>query len=93
MMASAILRHGGSKREVEKREETPSSLSSLRGASLASCVASRDNLGETSPACSMVFFFMFVVLITSLLEKQFIRTSVIYFLYRLISVADTINKK
>jgi hypothetical protein len=56
MMASAILRHGGSKREGEKREETPSLLSSLRGASLASCVASRDNLGETSPACSMVFF-------------------------------------
>jgi hypothetical protein len=29
----------------------------------------------------------------SLLEKWFIRTSGIYFLYRLISVADTINKK
>jgi hypothetical protein len=28
-----------------------------------------------------------------LLEKRFIRTSEIYFLYRLISVADTINKK
>jgi hypothetical protein len=29
----------------------------------------------------------------TLLEKRFIRTSGIYFLYRLISVADTINKK
>jgi phospholipase/lecithinase/hemolysin len=29
----------------------------------------------------------------TLLEKQFIRTSEIYFLYQLISVADTINKK
>jgi hypothetical protein len=30
---------------------------------------------------------------TTLLEKWFISTSGIYFLYRLISVADTINKK
>jgi hypothetical protein len=29
----------------------------------------------------------------TLLEKRFIRTSEIYFLYRLISVIDTINKK
>jgi hypothetical protein len=28
-----------------------------------------------------------------LLEKRFIRISEIYFLYRLISVVDTINKK
>jgi hypothetical protein len=63
MMASAILLHGGSKRG-EKREEAPSSLSSLRGASLTSCVASRNNLGEANSACSMVFFFMLVALIT-----------------------------
>jgi hypothetical protein len=31
--------------EGGKREETPSSLSSLQGTSLASCVSSRDNLG------------------------------------------------
>jgi hypothetical protein len=54
MMTSAILWQGGSKRG-EKKEETPSSLSSLRGASPASCVSSRDNLGEASSSYSMAF--------------------------------------